>query len=134
MKFDTAHKVHAPKIMKEGSSSRPSERKKWRDRIPAPNTAVMSAGIEKIKLEDKIASKIKTDANAIISAPFAQSGREMFVPFIRVASIEACTSCGAFNPSAVAISVDAPLAVTPIIATIGFVSNFMKSVADIRRN
>ena len=52
--------MHAPKIMKEGSSSIPSERNKWRVRIPAPSTVVMSAGIEKIKFDDKIASKIRT--------------------------------------------------------------------------
>ena len=122
MKFETAHTVHAPKIMKEGSSSRPSERNKWRVRIPAPSTVVMSAGIEKIKLEDKIASKTNTATKAIISAPSAQSGRDIFDPFKSVASTAACISCGAFRQSGVATKVDAPFAVTPITAIIGFVS------------
>ena len=73
--------------MKEGSSSRPSERNKWRVRIPAPSTAVMSAGIEKIKFEDKIASKIRTATKAIIQLHLPSLG-EIYLSHSKVLQVQ----------------------------------------------
>ena len=50
--------------------------------------------------------------------PSVHSGLEIATPSAKVASTEAWISCGALSPAGVATRVEAPFAVTPIIATV----------------